>query len=95
MLHSALSDLGLHCLLFTLLGVSRLKWVNFVKRKRFYLFSCLYYLQDSLSVIPSALVDVSVKDSKVYDHFQFERLGFFTVDRDTNTDKVGYEPLDI
>ena len=28
MLHSAASDLGLHCLPITLLGVSRLQWVN-------------------------------------------------------------------
>ena len=28
MLHSATSDLGLHCLLVFLLGVSRLKWVE-------------------------------------------------------------------
>ena len=28
MLHSAASDLGLHCLPVTLLGVSRLQWVN-------------------------------------------------------------------
>ena len=28
MLHSVTSDLGLHCLQITLLGVSRLKWVN-------------------------------------------------------------------
>ena len=26
--HSAVSDLGLHCLPITLLGVSRLQWVN-------------------------------------------------------------------
>ena len=26
--HSAASDLGLHCLPITLLGVSRLKWIN-------------------------------------------------------------------
>ena len=26
--HSAASDLGLHCLSFTLLGVSRQQWVN-------------------------------------------------------------------
>ena len=26
--HSAASDLGLHCLPITLLGVSRLQWVN-------------------------------------------------------------------
>ena len=28
MLHFAASDLGLHCLPITLLGVSRLQWVN-------------------------------------------------------------------
>ena len=28
MLHSAASDLGLHCLPVTLLGISRLQWVN-------------------------------------------------------------------
>ena len=28
MLHSAASDLSLHCLPITLLGVSRLQWVN-------------------------------------------------------------------
>ena len=28
--HSSASDLGLHCLPITLLGVSRLQWVNFV-----------------------------------------------------------------
>ena len=29
MLHSVASDLGLHCLPITLLGVSRLQWVQF------------------------------------------------------------------
>ena len=36
MLHSAASDLGLHCLPSTLLGVSKLQWVNklcFLKNK--------------------------------------------------------------
>ena len=47
-----------------------------------------YILQDSLRVIPSALVDVSVKSGKVYECFQFERLGFFSVDKDTTSDKV-------
>ena len=28
--HSVASDLGLHCLPVTLLGVSRLQWVNFI-----------------------------------------------------------------
>ena len=34
MLHSAASDLGLHCLPNTLLGVSRLKWVYDKKKKQ-------------------------------------------------------------
>ena len=32
--HSATSDLGLHCLLNTLLGVSRLQWVNMQVRHK-------------------------------------------------------------
>lgn len=43
---------------------------------------------DSLRVIPSAFVDVSVKSGKVYGCFQFERLGFFSIDRDTTSDKM-------
>ena len=39
-------------------------------------------------MIPSALIDVSVKNGKVYECFQFERLGFFSVDRDSTKDKV-------
>ena len=42
MLHSAVSDLGLHYLPITLLGVSRLKWIKtFCASKRFgFLFRC-------------------------------------------------------
>lgn len=29
------------------------------------------------------MLDESVKDAKVYDKFQFERTGFFSVDPDT------------
>ena len=47
-----------------------------------------YTFQDSLRVIPSAYVDVSVKDGKVYANYQFERLGFFTIDKETTADKV-------
>ena len=52
-----------------------------------------YTFQDSLRVIPSAYVDVSVKDSKVYANYQFERLGFFTVDKETTADKVSFSIL--
>ena len=38
---------------------------------------------DSLEVISNALVDVSVKDAPVMSKFQFERIGFFAVDKDS------------
>uniref|UniRef100_A0A915I770 Probable glutamine--tRNA ligase n=1 Tax=Romanomermis culicivorax TaxID=13658 RepID=A0A915I770_ROMCU len=37
---------------------------------------------DSLQVIQDAMVDISVANAKVYDHFQFERIGYFSVDPD-------------
>ncbi len=47
------------------------------------------YFQDSMSVISDALIDVTAKESSVYTKYQFERLGFFSVDPDTTKDKVG------
>ncbi|VDK33153.1 unnamed protein product [Taenia asiatica] len=44
----------------------------------------------SLTVASDALVEQSVKDAKVYDRFQFERIGFFTVDQDSEPGKVGF-----
>jgi len=44
--------------------------------------------KDSLTIISDAYVDVSVKDAKVYDKFQFERNGFFSVDPDTTPQKL-------
>ena len=38
MLHSAASDLGLHCLLITLLGVSRLQWVKMSRQYKIHTF---------------------------------------------------------
>ena len=45
--HSAASDLGLHCLPNTLLGVSRLQWVKVlcVKYLALFIAHCLYSLQ--------------------------------------------------
>uniref|UniRef100_A0A3B4F901 Glutamine--tRNA ligase n=1 Tax=Pundamilia nyererei TaxID=303518 RepID=A0A3B4F901_9CICH len=43
---------------------------------------------DSLQVISSALVDTSVKRAKVFDKFQFERVGYFSVDSDSTADKL-------
>lgn len=43
---------------------------------------------NSMSVITNAYVDVSVKDAKHFDKFQFERVGFFSVDTDTHHSKI-------
>ncbi|KTG04391.1 hypothetical protein cypCar_00023333 [Cyprinus carpio] len=42
----------------------------------------------SLTVIESALVDRSVGKSKVFDKFQFERVGYFSVDPDSTSEKL-------
>ena len=41
---------------------------------------------DSLVVVPYALADVTVLGAKVGDMFQFERVGYFCVDKDSNGD---------
>ncbi|KAI7797490.1 glutaminyl-tRNA synthetase [Triplophysa rosa] len=43
---------------------------------------------DSLNVVESALVDRSVSTAKVFDKFQFERLGYFSVDPDSTPEKL-------
>ncbi|CAD5119171.1 DgyrCDS7809 [Dimorphilus gyrociliatus] len=43
---------------------------------------------DSLKIIPNAYIDKSVKSAKVYDKFQFERLGYFSVDTDSADGKL-------
>lgn len=40
--------------------------------------------RDSLKCIDNALVEDSILDAKIYDKFQFERVGFFSVDPDTD-----------
>jgi len=42
----------------------------------------------SLEVLPQCYVEPSLKDAAVGKHFQFERLGYFTVDPDTATGKL-------
>ncbi|XP_078669989.1 uncharacterized protein LOC144910584 isoform X2 [Branchiostoma floridae x Branchiostoma belcheri] len=45
--------------------------------------------KDSLTVIPDALLNASVKGAKVYDKLQFERIGYFSVDPDSaKSDKM-------
>ncbi|KAG9483467.1 hypothetical protein GDO78_009402 [Eleutherodactylus coqui] len=43
---------------------------------------------NSMAIIPDALVDQSVKNCKALDKFQFERMGYFSVDPDTTEDKI-------
>uniref|UniRef100_A0A8C9WEV8 Glutamine--tRNA ligase n=1 Tax=Scleropages formosus TaxID=113540 RepID=A0A8C9WEV8_SCLFO len=43
---------------------------------------------DSLQVIENALVDYSVSGAKVFDKFQFERVGYFSLDPDSTKEKL-------
>ncbi|XP_068453589.1 glutamine--tRNA ligase [Clinocottus analis] len=43
---------------------------------------------DSLHVISGALVDTSVRTAKVLDKFQFERVGYFSLDPDSTAEKL-------
>ncbi|MCL3779984.1 glutamine--tRNA ligase/YqeY domain fusion protein [Prolixibacteraceae bacterium JC049] len=43
---------------------------------------------DSLQILPKCYVEPFVKDAKALDHFQFERLGYFNVDKDTTAEKL-------
>ncbi|XP_058457382.1 probable glutamine--tRNA ligase isoform X2 [Malaya genurostris] len=42
---------------------------------------------ESLRIV-SAYGDASIKNAKVYDKFQFERIGYFSVDPDSNDDRL-------
>jgi len=43
---------------------------------------------DSLQVLSKCYIEPFVKDAKVLDHFQFERLGYFNVDQDSSAGKL-------
>jgi len=43
---------------------------------------------DSLEILKSCKVEPSIKDLKPLDRFQFERLGYFCIDRDTTKDNI-------
>jgi len=43
---------------------------------------------DSLQVLPKCYIEPFVKDAKVLDHFQFERLGYFNIDQDSTSGKL-------
>lgn len=42
---------------------------------------------DSLQVLPNCYIEPFVKDAKPFDHFQFERLGYFNFDSDSTKEK--------
>lgn len=44
--------------------------------------------KDSLKVLPACYIELFVKDAKPLDNFQFERLGYFNVDPDSNSGKL-------
>ena len=43
---------------------------------------------DSLQVLPKCYIEPFVKNAKVLDHFQFERLGYFNIDQDSTAGKL-------
>ena len=43
---------------------------------------------DSLVVLDKCFIEPSVKTAKALDQFQFERLGYFNIDKDSSTDKM-------
>jgi glutaminyl-tRNA synthetase len=43
---------------------------------------------DSLSILPVCYVEPFVKDAKPLDHFQFERMGYFNIDKDSAPQKL-------
>ena len=43
---------------------------------------------DSLQVLPKCYIEPFVKDAKVLDHFQFERLGYFNIDSDSTPENL-------
>lgn len=43
---------------------------------------------DSLKIIENAFVEPGLKNAKIGDRFQFQRLGYFNVDNDATTDKL-------
>ena len=42
---------------------------------------------DSLKILPDCYVEPFIKDAKPLDHFQFERLGYFSLDPDSTPEK--------
>jgi len=43
---------------------------------------------DSLKVLTNCRVEAELQHAKPYDNFQFQRLGYFNVDPDSNSEKI-------
>jgi glutaminyl-tRNA synthetase len=43
---------------------------------------------DSLTILPVCYIEPFVKNAKTLDHFQFERMGYFNIDKDTTPEKI-------
>jgi glutaminyl-tRNA synthetase len=43
---------------------------------------------DSLTILPVCYIEPFVKNAKPLDHFQFERMGYFNIDKDTTPEKI-------
>lgn len=46
--------------------------------------------KDSLQVLDNCFVEPSLRDSKAEDHFQFQRLGYFSTDKDSSAEKLTF-----
>jgi glutaminyl-tRNA synthetase len=46
------------------------------------------FVQHSLTINGNALADNGINNCKAFDKFQFERIGFFSVDPDSSADRV-------
>ena len=44
--------------------------------------------KDSLQILDNCFVEPSLKDSKAEDHFQFQRLGYFSTDKESSAEKL-------
>ena len=44
--------------------------------------------EDSLQILDNCYVEPGLKNSKAEDHFQFTRLGYFSTDKDSTTDRL-------
>ena len=44
--------------------------------------------KDSLQILDNCFVEPSLIDSKAEDHFQFQRLGYFSTDKDSSSEKL-------